>query len=106
MGKRASKTVGEVGERTRDGSSEFKLVTLEDEDEKRAKRPLALPRCGPSTPTSSRPPVGTSTETCYARPETPPPLPLFETALARLRFCFNINGKADGKAERKEIEGK
>lgn len=32
--------------------------------------------------------------------------PLFETALARPRYRFNINGKADGKAERKEIEGK
>lgn len=62
--KRPSETGGEVGERTRDGSSEFKLVTLEDEDEKRAERPLALPRHGPSTPTFSRPPVGTSTETC------------------------------------------
>lgn len=31
---------------------------------------------------------------------------LFETALARPRYRFNINGKADGRAERKEIEGK
>lgn len=32
--------------------------------------------------------------------------PLFETALTRPRYRFNINGKADGRVERKEIEGK
>lgn len=34
------------------------------------------------------------------------PAPLFETALARPRYRFNINGKADGRVERREIEGK
>jgi len=87
-----------------DMSSGFKLVTLEDQDEKRAERPLAFPHRGPSAPTLIL--AGRYLHRIPVRGLKHTAATLFETALARLHSCFNINGKADGKPERKEIEGK
>lgn len=85
-------------------SSGFKLVTLEDQDEKRSERPLSLSSSWSFTPTLIL--AGRYLYRILLRGLKHTAATLFETALARLRSCFNINGKADGKPERKEIEGK